>query len=112
VYEQFVRIYLEGKDAPVQIEYAVFKNILDLLRRHPNWETYVEVHHNGSIESCEAHFARMWREAVEMFGVTVTPESFVSYIVKCNFDFGETNRVSRAEAKSGGLSVKAKKSSV
>lgn len=99
VYEQFVRIYLEGKDAPVQVEYSIVKKILGTLREHEEWRTYVKDHHDGSEKRAEDHVARLWRQTAELFGPTVRPGTFTDFFERAFIDPSDENHLDEPSAK-------------
>lgn len=79
VCEQFIRVFLEGKDAPVEIEYRIIQTVLEQLRTHPKWPKYIDDYHKGSTMQAEAEVGRLWRETVQKAGASVKPETFAAF---------------------------------
>lgn len=105
VCEQFIRVFLDGKDAPVSIEYGIIQNVLERLRTHAKWPKYIDEKHNGSAIQAEAEVGRLWRETVEKAGASVKPETFAAFFERNLLDLcGETN-IDEAAAKASGMTI-------
>jgi hypothetical protein len=105
VCEQFIRVFLDGKDAPVTIEYGIIKAMVERLRTHPKWPTYVDERHNGSAIQAEAEVGRWWRETVEKAGASVKPDTFTAFFERNILEPCGEVKLDEAGAKASGMAL-------